>query len=358
MQAKQTEIEILRDALEAFEKTTKLTAQLEHVEPTFGHVAPTLTAPRRADAVIRIVWQDMEWHYAAEVRHTLTPGNLGAVVHQLRNFPEKGLIVTTYVTPPMADRLREMQIPFIDTAGNAYLDEPPLMIFIKGNKPAVPYPTERPARLFQPTGLQLAFALLCNRGLENTPFRDIAKVANVALGTVGWVMRDLKQMGYLIDMGKRGRRLIRKRDLLTRWVTAYPDKLRPKLLIGRYRAPHYDWWKDARLDDFKAHWGGEVAAALLTQHLRPQSVTIYTNEPMSKFLLIHGLKKDPKGDIELLKTFWNPEHDPKYGDWWRHGDFVHPLLIYADLLATGDQRNMETAEMIYERELPRFIRED
>ena len=79
---------------------------------------------------------------------------------------------------------------------------------------------------------------------------------------------------------------------------------------------------------------------------------------MGKFLLTYGLKKDLEGDIELLKTFWNPEVDPTYGDWWRHGDLVHPLLIYADLLATGDQRNMETAEMIYETELPRFVRED
>ncbi|MDY6951685.1 MAG: type IV toxin-antitoxin system AbiEi family antitoxin [Thermodesulfobacteriota bacterium] len=356
MQTKQTEMEILRNALEAFEKATNLTAQVEHLEPTFEHGAPT--AGDSADALIRIVWQDMEWHYAAQVKYTLTPGNLGAVVQQVRNFPEKRLLVTRHVTPPMADRLRKAQLPFIDTAGNAYIDEPPLLIFIKGNKPAVPYPTERLARLFQPTGLQLAFALLCNPGLENAPLRDIAKVAKVALGTVGWVMGDLRQMGYLIDMGKRGRRLTRKKDLLTRWVTAYPDKLRPKLLIGRYRAAHYEWWKDARLEEFNAHWGGEVAAALLTGHLKPQTVTIYTNEPMGKFLLTYRLKKDPKGDIELLKAFWNPEDHPTYGAWWRHGDLVHPLLIYAELLATGDQRNMETAEMIYERELPRFIRED
>ncbi len=35
-----------------------------------------------------------------------------------------------------------------------------------------------------------------------------------------------------------------------------------------------------------------------------------------------------------------------------------PLLIYADLLATGDTRNIETARMIYEQELTGLIRED
>jgi hypothetical protein len=28
---------------------------------------------------------------------------------------------------------------------------------------------------------------------------------------------------------------------------------------------------------------------------------------------------------------------------------VHPILIYADLVATGDSRNLETARMIYDK---------
>jgi len=32
-------------------------------------------------------------------------------------------------------------------------------------------------------------------------------------------------------------------------------------------------------------------------------------------------------------------------------------LIYADLLATGEARNSETARILYEKELDRFVRE-
>jgi len=306
------------------------------------------------DFILRIRMHEMEWDFAAEIKNRVTTANLGAFVQQLRIFPQeqKGLLVTWYVTPQMADRMKEMGIEFIDTAGNAYINQPPLFIFIKGNRPVDRYPKERPTRAFQPTGLQVVFALLGNPGLEDKPFRQIAKAANAALGTVGWVIRDLKNLGYLLDRGKRGRRLLRKKELLDRWIAAYPDQLRPKNLVGRYRAPNKEWWKDEVLTPFTAFWGGEVAAAKLTRYLKPQVVTIYIKGNPGRLLLKHKMRKDLEGKIEVLKAFWNFEYN------WQFTDLVHPILIYADLLATGDTRNIETAEIVYERELTRLIRED
>ena len=99
-----------------------------------------------------------------------------------------------------------------------------------------------------------------------------------------------------------------------------------------------------------------MAATLLTEYLKPRIVTIYTNEPLGEFLLTHRIKKDPEGDIEILKTFWKFEHNRT--DFWIYPDLVHTLLIYADLLATGDPRNIETAEIIFEQEITRLIGED
>ncbi len=345
MRQKPAEIGILQKALQVFERTTKITAELQDLEVAFD-------TARRGDALIRIMWQDLEWYFAAEVKTTLTPGTLGAVAHQLQELPERPILVTQYVTPQVAERLREMDIPFIDTAGNAYVNEPPLFIFIKGNKPALPVRTERPARAFQPTGLQVVFALLCNPGLEDAPFRKINRQAKVALGTVGWVMRDLREMGYLITMGKRGRQLIQKKELLMQWVTAYAEQLRPKLAAGRYQATDVDWWRHATLHNYQAFWGGEIAAAILTGHLKPHIVTIYTKQPLGRLMVPHKIKKDDDGNIEILNVFWDFEFKLP------HRDLVHPVLIYADLLATGDPRNIETAKIIYERELTRLIRED
>ena len=83
-----------------------------------------------------------------------------------------------------------------------------------------------------------------------------------------------------------------------------------------------------------------------------KGTSIYTNQPLGKLLLKNKIKKDPNGNIEIFKAFWEFEYN------WPHRNLVHPLLIYADLLATGDARNIETAEIIYEQELTRLIRED
>ena len=150
-------------------------------------------------------------------------------------------------------------------------------------------------------------------------------------------------------MGKRGRRLANKAKLIERWVTTYPELLRPKLVLGRYRAVDRDWWKHAPFQNFQAWWGGEVAAAKLTKYLKPEQVTIYIKGKPAELLLTNKLKKDPNGDVELLEAFWQINYD------WPHTELAPPLLIYADLLATGDARNIETAMMIYEQELAGLI---
>ena len=58
------------------------------------------------------------------------------------------------------------------------------------------------------------------------------------------------------------------------------------------------------------------------------------------------------GDVEILERFWQPEEA------WPYEDMVHPILVYADLIATGNQRNIETAKVIYEQYIVRLVRED
>ena len=339
------EAEILQTALDVFHDTTglRMVIEAEEVTDNVGH---------RADALLRLDLPGVDRQFVGEVKTRLTQATLGMAVHQMERFPQKGLLVTDYVNPKMAERLKAMDMPFLDVAGNAYLNEPPVYVYIKGNKPIEKPHRKPPTRAFQPTGLKVLFALLCHPDLERAPYRDIAKAAGVALGTVGWVITDLKELGYLVDMGKRGRRLTNKEKLIERWVTTYPELLRPKLVLGRYKAVEHDWWKQAPLHNFQAYWGGEVAAAKLTKYLKPERATVYTGQKPGELLLTNKLKKDPNGDVEVLEAFWQIEYE------WSHPELVPPLLIYADLLATADARNIETARMIYEQELVGLIRED
>lgn len=335
---------ILDQALDAFHGATGLQITVEAVEPT----DKTGLTP---DARVRLAAPGMDRLFAVEIKRRFTQAALGMAVHRLEQFPQKGMVVADYVNPNMAERLRAMDLPFLDLAGNAYINEPPVFIYIKGNKPAGKAERRAPTRAFHATGLKVLFALLRHPELAAAPYRDIAKAAGVALGTVGWVIADLKELGFLVDMGKRGRRLAHKEKLIERWVTAYPEQLRPKLVVGRYRAARPEWWQKAQLKKYRACWGGEVAAAKLTKYLKPEQVTIYTREKPAKLLLANKLKKDPDGDIEILEAFWQIEKDRLYPG------LAPALLVYADLMATGEPRNVETAGRIYEQELAGLVRE-
>jgi hypothetical protein len=295
--------------------------------------------------------QGKDVRYYAEVKANVTKADKLLAMMRKDEFDHPLLLVTKYINTQLADELKQNGTEFIDTAGNAFINQPPLYIFVKGNKPDI-VKTPPPKRTFKPAGLKVIYAFLCNPGLENKTYREIAAETGVALGTVGWIMKELRELRFLLDMGKRGQRLIQKQNLLQRWVIAYPEQLRPKLILGRFRGEH-EWWRQKTLDHLKAQWGGEVAAAKLTQYLQPQILTIYTMpQELNQFLTENRLRKDQTGDVEILKKFWKPP------EIWQHEDLVHPILIYADLLATGNERNIETAKMIYDQHVIQLIRED
>jgi len=62
------------------------------------------------------------------------------------------------------------------------------------------------------------------------------------------------------------------------------------------------------------------------------------------------LQRDPNGDIELLSRFW------KFDQWEKKAlHTAPPLLVYADLVSTAADRNLETAEIIYEQHIARLV---
>jgi hypothetical protein len=336
--------EIIQRALDALKKNVPVEVDIQAREQETNLAF-------RADFAVRMVLHNEKILYDAEVKANITNAAKVLATMLKREMPHPFLLVTGYVNPQMAEQLREDGVEFIDTAGNAYINHPPIYIFVKGNRPTGIDQHARVRRAFQPTGLKMIYAFLCNPGLEDKAYREIANIADIALGAVGWVIGDLKDLGFMIDMGKKGKKLVNKEDLLKRWLLEYTEKMRPKLFLGRFRG-HEDWWQGKTLNPAIAQWGGEIAAARMTQYLKPQIVTVYTTrDNLETFLIENRLQKDPNGGIEILERFWKPVQAPHYED------NVHPILVYADLLATGNQRNIETAKVIYERDIVRFVRE-
>ncbi|ANE56908.1 type IV toxin-antitoxin system AbiEi family antitoxin [Methylomonas sp. DH-1] len=338
---KTTEINLLDQAIDQLKRNTGFTIKINQFHRQY------------VDATGFIDTGANRIPIAIDIKKLVINSILPAIAHQFTRMTEHGLVVAHYINPLMAERLKDMGIWFIDTAGNAYINALPIYVYIKGNKPAEAQTSKAVNRAFTPIGLKIVYALLCRPELVNAPYREIAQTATAALGTVALVFKDLIQLGYIVDMGGQGRRLKNRQKLLERWLIAYPEQLRPKLETGRYRAPDPNWWQIAPLHNLQAYWGGDVAADKLTHYLKPATITIYVMaEWASKLKVAHRLRKDPSGDIEILNTFWDVEGE------FNRTDVVHPILIYADLLASGDPRNLEVAQIIYEQELAEHFRED
>lgn len=299
-------------------------------------------ANTRADALIRIGYGPEKALYAAEVKRGLRPAMLGAVIHQLEQFDQPPFLIADYITPQIGDALRARGIPFADAAGNAYLERPPLLIWIKGQRPEEETLTRgRGGRAFQASGLRVLFALICNPGWVHAPYRDLARKAGVAHGTVGWVMAELPRLGFITKL--RGeRQLVQQERLLQQWAEHYPRVLRPRLQLGQFKADILEWWTRLKPTDYGVLLGGEVAAGRMTKYLRPGTATFYADKIDPHLVLDLKLRADPHGgNVEFLRRFWN------FAD--EIPGLAPAALVYADLMATGDARCIETAKLIHDR---------
>ncbi len=365
-----TEKELLDLAIEAVRRETGLQLGVQKREVRIEN--------KYIDALLCV--EGHKDQLAVEIKKWAQHINLGAVINQVKELPMKGLLVADYVNPVMATKLKEQDIQFIDTTGNAYINLPPTYVFVKGNRKTTvtnlkgignktfganqPRELLKAGRAFQPTGLKVGYAFLCNPELINAPYRKIAVIADVAIGTIGWVIADLKDAGIILDKGKRkGRKIVNYKKFLDRWVENYPVKLRRKLVIGEFRTKNQAWWKKINITKYGAYWGGELAAAKYTKHLKPEIIFVYIKkEEVHNLLTRARLYKETldtnidmfekNANVIMLEPFWI---EPFWNDKFRYDGYVNPVLVYADLIATGDPRNLETANRIYEEHITRHI---
>ena len=339
--------EIIKNAILAFQRATGIAAELAPGVEHLGH--PTEGGRARPDATIRFRRGGKEWTLEVEVKPWLNVATVGLMT-QKHGPNRKWILVTRYAQPAIAEQLRDMKIQYMDTEGNTYLDAKDLLVFVKGQKGGEKRGTGTLGRPFRPAGMQVIFALICNPGLERKTYREIAVVTKTALGTIDWTMQDLRQIGHLLKMGKGKRRIVNREALFDKWVAAYPQQLRPNQFVARYTPKNPDWWQTAELKELDAVWGGETAAALETGYLRPEITTVYVGKDPNELILRFKLNKDPHGKVEIYRRFWQFRTEEQ------REDTVPLPLIYADLLATGIDRNRETAKELRDKKLGRYLK--
>ena len=344
--ARNREIELIERACVAMANATGLEFK-HHPEPPgrTGEVRETVLVLRKGTQAAR---------YRVQVREPLTLAAAKATALGIGGQKKKLLFIAKHIPKNIAEQLRAEGFQFIDTAANAYLDAGGLYVFIAGGVGPKEDRQEkrlpRKPRAFATAGLKILFVLLCDpafaRGLGT--LREIGKRAGVALGTVHQVIEDLKNLGYLAVLPGGDQRLRDREKLLLRWADHYPLQLRPKLNPRRFATADTDWWRNTDITKYGGCWGGETAAALLTARLRPEITTIYVTAMPAQLIAERRMRPDPRGNVEILEKFWHFED-------LDHPAIVPPLLAYADLLFTGDGRNIEAAAHLHEKYLARLV---
>jgi hypothetical protein len=260
---------------------------------------------------------------------------------------EQSLLVTSHMSAEMAARCRELDVQFIDTAGNAYLNNGRgVFVFVSGRREDSAYAALSEQRTSTPASLKVTFALLARPQLLNATFREMAAVSGVSLGLVGQVFAGLQSRGFIGVDGAGKRAFLNRAQLALEWASGYVTRLKPKLQIRRFSVPDAEALQLYSPQPGIATWGGEMAAARLTGHLKPGTFTLYqapdarslTGALVSKY----KLKADPAGQLEIIDAFWD-------GRTLGVQEVAPPELVYADLIATLDPRNIETARMIFEK---------
>ncbi len=339
-----TESDILDTALENLEKITTAKTKVIKSEARKNEY--------NWDALVSIQAGRLKESFKVEIKRTV---QLSQLVHLFESLQkEKGLLVAHTIPIKSKEVLKDLGINYLDSAGNCFIrTEGGLFWHISGKKQITTLSKSK-NKAFSKNGIKLIFALMLEPYLVYSSYRALADIANISVGSIGDILKDLREKKFLIQRNQSTILLENRKELLDRWVTAYNERLKPNLFRGKFRfTMRQDEWKLVQLPHL-THWGGEPAGEILTNNLYPNSWTIYTAAERTMLIKNSRFVPDNKnGLIEAYKPFWNvlfvQQHKEKLS--LTNTDAVHPLIAYADLSGSHSSRNLEIAKKIYEQYL-------
>jgi hypothetical protein len=312
-------------------------------------------ANHQYDCVFNLVYPgQLSIGVVAVFKRNLRPSTFFLIESRFVNVESsQKMLVSDYITPTIADKLREKKIWFLDEAGNIYIEAPGrIFILNTGNKKKTskthfPFISTANSKVF--------FYLLKNGPKVEGSYRHLAKHAGVSLGKISQALGELQQR-QIIHTQKNIILIQQPLRLLEFWVQSYLEKLKPQVYRGIYTWPYGEDFSN--LDGIGKHFnrgigiGGERAGELLTGYLKPASMDLWVEEEN-----IPGLKRSLKlmesvnGFIRVYSFFSNDIFFENAEEKGIKPELVHPLIVYADLLGIPDTRCHETAQMLKENRL-------
>ena len=259
------------------------------------------------------------------------------------------LLCAPLVSDELGRRLGAANVNYVDLRGNARLRlEPGYLTWIagqRGEQLSRPTPTD-----IRYPGYRVMFAYITKPDLITAPLRTVATASGTSVSAVSAMQQRMKLDG-IARPAKKGRSWMpgQRRRLLEHWLAAYPTQIRPRLLVGTFQL------KAATPEEMERHvhaaldgtydWqlAGTSAAWKMTHHYRAGNVCIQTAGNEAEIRRQLRAIPDQNGPFSMLRSI-GPlavnENDPT---------LAHPLLVYSELMTSGDDRAIETAEMIFDK---------
>jgi hypothetical protein len=307
----------------------------------------------RADAAgawlqLRGPWGKTVW--PCELVERVERPTLGAIIDRMKRLraqASRALLLTEHVTPPLAEELRKHDVAFIDAAGNAFLQDKGIYVWVTHH--ARRQTAKEGRRAIHGAGLKLIFVLL-RAQVHETNLRTLAGAAGIALGGTTRILDELERRGW-IRRTPGGIEVHDATAMLNRWDEGYADTLRPKLALKAYRqkpGTELDTLTEAIAAadlEGKVLLGGELGAALLTRNLRPATATLHLDGIEATDVARElDLVPDPRGHVWLVRAFGQVSRATTTGP--GGVALADPLLVRGELLLHLDDRLRAIAETL------------
>lgn len=296
---------------------------------------------------INLYIRDSSHKYIVEARKELRLHQLPVLMQHV--MIKQLIVIAERIYPDAKEQLVANGIPYIEGNGNVFIPEKEMYIWVDTNKPRTLTRTST-GRAFTKTGLKVLFHFLLNEGYLAMSYRQIAQETNTSLGNITNVINSLKDLNFLVTGPDGKLKLHNKKLLVDKWIDQYEHELKPAIEMGTFRfasEQDYQNWRRIPLEGKKTLWSGEPGGHLLTGMLKPVKLTIYSQENRNDLISQYRLVRDPDGYIKVYSKFWTYDN--------QKGSVAPPLLVYADLLNTGDSKNIEAAERIFDDVLKKTI---
>ncbi|MFJ5862470.1 type IV toxin-antitoxin system AbiEi family antitoxin [Pseudarthrobacter sp. NPDC092439] len=261
------------------------------------------------------------------------------------------LLVGPRVTERSAERFRATGVNYLDAAGNAFIVFDGVRIDVRGRRAdpalnaadtglgAVLSGPKAIASLFTAKRAQVIFALLSWEELLSGTVRDIADAAGVSVGQAQTTLKLLEQTGFL--HGRRWANPHERDSLIDQWTATYPLSLGALSSAKRFSGD----FTDLEAADRPVYISGEAAVPEVLRGA--QSVVLYSPETPTELIRRGRWRRDEENPtIFLRKQFWNPPASESTAPGRRMPEIRRApwLLVYADLMASGDGRLREAAQ--------------